>query len=137
MANTLKFYTDAALSNELAGGFPLYREVGGADADGVLYLGSVASSRQFVAEDGGDIIVSIADAQPGAGDFESADILLASSQAGLDAAVPGADLNLGAQLLSGSANAAAVWVRFAGVSATPVKSSEISLQTNLTLEFPQ
>ena len=50
--------------------------------------------------------------------------------------MPGADLDVGAQILSGQANAVPVWIRFAGISANPIKSAaEIGFETNVTLEY--
>lgn len=57
-----------------------------------------------------EIVVSILDVGAGAGETVAA-IALATSQAGLDSAVPGDPLSIGTQILSGIGNAATIWLR--------------------------
>lgn len=55
---------------------------------------------------------------------------LASSEAGLTAAVAGAGLSLGTQVLSGVANAATFWVRVTNGGTNTQTQSHVNIQTN-------
>ena len=136
MANSLAWYEDSGLTQVLSGSLTIEKDIDDPDpVDKVLYLGSTTADRQFVPDSGGQIEVSIEDSQPSAGDFETDDIALALSSGGLDSAVPGDPLDVGAQILSGVGNAVAVYIRFSGSAAGPVSSTELSLTTNLTREY--
>lgn len=114
MAVTLNFYADAALEQPLAS---LTCEQ---DTDNLLppvttriWVGSTAAGRQFqAASDPGvdQLTLSLVDANAGTGQPATA-YKLALTEAGLAAAVAGAALDLGTTLLSGAANAVAVWIR--------------------------
>lgn len=137
MAVTLKFYADAGLTTELVS---LDRS---ANADGssgsvdaVVYLGSVAAGKTFRAASNPGVdalVLSVADAASGSG-HPAGEIKLATSAGGLAAAVAGAPLNLGTQILSGAGNAIAVWVRWTNTVAVVGVSNELSLNLNTVLE---
>jgi hypothetical protein len=65
---------------------------------------------------------------------EATEAKLATTQSGLTAATPGAALTLGTQILSGSANAADVWVRLDDATATVGTETELTLTTNSVVE---
>jgi hypothetical protein len=65
---------------------------------------------------------------------EAAEAKLATTQSGLAAATPGAALTLSTQILSGSANAADVWLRLDDATATVGTETELTLTTNSVLE---
>jgi hypothetical protein len=75
------------------------------------------------------IELSIVDAVPASGQPATA-IKLATTQAGLTGAVAGDPLDLGATLLSGSANAVQVWVQFDDATATVATDTDVSLAMN-------
>ena len=134
MAISLQFYADAQLTQPLATSqFTIDREIGGAPFDKRVFLGSPNTGRRFDAADNGPIVVSIQDAAPTSG-FAAADIALATDIAGLDTAVPGDPLTINGYILSGVANARAVWIRFSGTSAQPMTSDDIALLTNTIRE---
>lgn len=65
---------------------------------------------------------------------ETTEVKLATTQGGLAAATPGAALSLSTQILSGSANAADVWVRLDDATATVGTETELTLTTNSVVE---
>jgi hypothetical protein len=136
MANSLAWYLDSGLTQQLSGPLAIEKDIDDPDpVDKVLYLGSTAANRVFVPDAGAQIEVGIEDSSPGGGDFEADDIALALSSGGLDAAVPGDPLDVGSQILSGVGNAVAVYIRFSGSAGQPVSSTELSLETSLTREY--
>lgn len=136
MAASLKLYTDPALANELIGNITISQNTDGStgDVDGVIYLGSVETSKTFQAasDPGADqITVSIVDSNVSPGlTPEATDIKLATSNAGLDAAVAGDPLNIGTTLISGVGNQVAIHYRVITPTAASGSYTELSLSTN-------
>lgn len=94
---------------------------GGGSGDGVFYFGTANVSNKI--EDSTNpgidpITITISDLDAGAADVDVVDIKLALSQAGLDAAVAGDPLSLGATVLGGPSNAVAVWYRWTNGTGT-------------------
>lgn len=114
MAATFKIYQDAALTTPLTSLALAFSSDGSDGAkDAVVYLGSTTAGKklQKASAPGVDnIVASIADANGATGQL-AADIKLALTQTALTAAIGGASLNLGVQVLSGVANAVPIWVR--------------------------
>jgi len=137
MAITLAFYSDSGLTTP----FDLLSAVQSSDGtaaavDRVAYLGSTVSAKKFQAQSSpgtAQVTVSIADAAGGSGLATTA-IKLATSNAGLTGATAGASLNLGTQILSGTANAVAVHVRIDAPAIAAGSYSDLSLTTNLLVE---
>lgn len=128
MAETFKFYADAALTTELTQVL----------ADSIshefpVYFGSVAADKQVQAssDPGVDqITVTPADANPGTG-HEVAEVKFALLQGDLDAATAGAGVNLGVTIASGVGNAAVFWVRLTdATSAAPGVDNDLSFDLN-------
>lgn len=65
---------------------------------------------------------------------EAAEVKLAATEAGLTGATAGAPLTLSTQILSGSANAADIWVRLDDATATVGTETELTLTTNSVVE---
>lgn len=139
MSITMKFYNDPGLTS-LAPALTVTRAADGSSspADRVLYLGSTAVATKFQAASnpGADnITVAPVDSDAGSG-VEPSHVRLALSSGGLASATPGAALQVGSQLLSGSGNAVAVHVRME----TPLLSSgiysDLSIMTNSCIEVP-
>ena len=104
--------------------------------DRVVYLGSPVVGRKFeqaAAPGTGLISVIIADASSGSG-VEASHVKLATSASGLDAATPGAALNLGATLLSGVAHAVPVHVRINTPALASGVYADVTLATTETIE---
>lgn len=133
MAVTLKFYADAGLTTELASLARSANSDGSSgNVDAVIYIGSTAVGKTFraLSNPGVDqIVLSIADAASGSG-HPASEVKLATSAGGLAAAVAGASLNLGTQILSGAGNAIAVYVRWLNTLVVPGVSTELSLSLN-------
>lgn len=105
MADMSYLFADAAGTTPLDGtaGLTLSALLG-SSKDGVFYVGLTNASAKIQAQsDPGvdQIAVSIGDASPGSG-VEAVDIKLALSSIGLDSAVAGDPLNLGATITGGS-----------------------------------
>lgn len=137
MANSLKLYSDAGLSAEVTS-IPAIQADDGSVPAVVrhLYLGSALSGKTFqaVSNPGVDpIAVSIADSN-GATGATPAKVKLALTEAGLTSATPGAALNVGVTLLSGSANAVSVWVEINGTGLATGTYNDLSLTTTNTVE---
>ncbi|MGC9185205.1 MAG: hypothetical protein ACP5GC_07140 [Thiomonas sp.] len=137
MAVTLQFYKDQFLTQPVgATQLNFERAVGGGPVDQLLYLGSAQENRRFVADDGGQIVVSVYDADPSnASRFHASALRLALTQAGLDTATDGAPLQVGMQINSGMYAVVHVWVRFSGTSSTPMTGDNLSLVTNVVREY--
>jgi hypothetical protein len=137
MAVTYAFYLDAGLTQPAASlAFAQAADGTSAAATRVVWLGSPADGKKFQAASapGTDAItVSIADSASGSG-LLPAYVTLATSAAGLDTATPGAALSLGAQRLSGVANAVAIHVRVDTPALTAGTYADLSLTTNPLLE---
>ena len=142
MANSFKFYADAALTTLVANPFVISQNEDGTDGDydGVVYYGSPSAgvTAQADSNPGVDqIVVSISDttALPGDGP-EPADLKLASSNANLTAAVAGDPLNLGLTVTSGAGNQVEVHFRMQTPTViTPGTFNELSFATNPTREI--
>lgn len=137
MSNSLSFFQDAGLTTAFAQLVVAQAVDGAAPAiDRVAYLGAPLLGTKFQAASnpGVDPIqVAVTDAATGL-QLPASAIRLASSQAGLAAAPPGAALLLGSQILAGVANAAAVWVRIDAPAAASGFYDNLSLATNQTVE---
>lgn len=140
MSITLKFYHDAALTQEINSGNPLTatQETDGAigPVDKTIYLGSTASGNKFqaVSDPGVDpVVVSVVDAASGSG-APASEFKLALSSGGLSTAVAGADLALSATLLSGVSNAVPIYTRRTSALTVAGSYTDISLETNSVSE---
>lgn len=139
MALSFQLFADAQLTNPLTSLTATHLVGSGSAVDQRVFFGSAESNVKVqVASDPGvaDILLSIADADPGAGHEPSA-VRLATTQAGLDSATPGQALNLGPEVLSGEANAVEVWIRRIDETGEVGLSSELSLETQTLEEMPQ
>ncbi len=115
MPFTFDIYSDAGLTTPGAAAIPLIglADVGAPPVDVQLFFGSVATGMKCQADSApgvAQITVSLTDADALSG-HPATDILLATTQAGLAGATPGAALNLGTTVLSGVGNAVEFWVR--------------------------
>lgn len=139
MAFSLGFYSDAGLLTPFPGPLSVTQKSDGSTGpvDNLLYLGSVALGNKFQADSNpgiDDIIVSVGDLTPAVGHLP-AEVKLATTLLGLDSAVGGASLNIGATLLSEVANAQEIYIRVD--DATMVVGTEIDLffETNPLVEL--
>ena len=131
MTISLKFYSDAGLTNEITSlAYTRNTDGSAAAADRVIYVGSVASGKTFTATDAvSDVMLQVVDSNSGGGVPASA-VKLALSSGGLATAIGGAALSLGASILSGASNSVAVHVRLlTGVLASG-NYVDVKLQTN-------
>lgn len=132
MALTFQFYSDAALTLPISSqGFVQAADASIPPDQRVVYFGSTTASRTLKAASnpGVDPInVNVIDANTGSGEPATA-VKLAATQAGLAAAVAGAALSLGTQVLSGSANAKPVWIQVIDATAIVGTYTDLSLQT--------
>lgn len=130
-------YLDAGLTQPAAAIAATQTSDGTAAAvDRAYYLGSPVAGKQFqsASAPGADpIVLSLTDAASGSG-VEAAHLRLATSQAGLAAATPGAALSLSHTLLSGVANAVAVWVRIDTPALADGAYEDVSFHTNSLVE---
>jgi hypothetical protein len=138
MSLSLRFYLDAALTQPVGVEAPaaLGALVGGGNVERRIWLGSVESGRVFrdLADPGAvPIVVSVLDADPASGQ-SAASVRLALTQAALDAATPGAPLAVGAEIMSGVANALAFWLRWSPEGSTAGAFNDIALETSDVLE---
>ena len=139
MAN-LKFYTDSALLTELSSAVIIEQNVDGStgDVDGVVYLGSVVAGKSYQADsDPGvdSLILTIADADPSAITPLPADLKIATTNAGLAAAVAGAPLDLGLTIQGGEANRVEVHYRMATPAAPVADYSDLSFALTAVREI--
>lgn len=140
MSTTWKFYTDAGLTTELAGNIIVDQNQDGStgDVDGVLYFGSVASSKTLQADSNpgvDQISLSLTDSNPSPGTTpEVLDVKLAATNGGLTAATAGASLDLGTALTSGVGNRVEVHYRMATATAPIGTYAELGLTTNTVRE---
>jgi hypothetical protein len=114
MAGNFSTYLDAGLTTELT----TTLKAQSTTQDFRLWYGSPDSgSVARAASDPGvdQITITPTDSDPGTG-YETTNIKLALTQAGLDTATAGAALDLGLEVDSGSANAVEFWVRVSGVT---------------------
>lgn len=82
-----------------------------------------------------EIIVAIEDSSPGSG-HEEGEIKLATTLAGLDTAVAGADLSLGTTINPGEAQRANIYIKATDLTGGGVTSSELKLTINNCAEVP-
>ena len=105
------FYKDAGLSVPISTDYRHFSTQG----DRVLYFGNPASGFQLMdsADPGvATMQISVTDANGPGTDFSVGNVVISSTSGGLDSATPGDPLDIGAVLLSGSANAIAIYIRF-------------------------
>lgn len=137
MTVTLKFYSDAGLTTELATLARSANSDGSSGSiDAVVYLGSTASGKTFRADSNpgvDQIVLTPTDAAAGSG-HPASEIKLALSAGGLAGATGGAALNLGTQILSGAANALAIYMRWTNTVSAVGLSTELSLALNTVQE---
>lgn len=142
MAVSLKFYHDAALTQEVTSLAPALAQQDVANSlppvQKQLWLGSVATGFTFKAQSNpgvDNITVSPADANGATGQTTAA-LKLASSQAGLAAAVAGASLTLVPTITSGVSNAITFWVEINDLTSVAGSYTDLSLTTNPLFENP-
>lgn len=132
MATTFKFYKDAALSQEYVSGVDELGPVSSPPTDFVVYLGSTDATRKLQAKTnpGVDPVqVTIADADIG-NDLEASDIKLATTNAGLAAAVAGDPLDLPHTINGGAANHEEVHVRVAFAAGGIADDNDVTLNVS-------
>lgn len=133
MALTFGFFEDANLTTPVSTlSFTFESDGSTGPLDKVIYLGSTDGTKtlQAVSNPGVDpITVSVSDSAPGAGQ-ETTAVKLATTQAGLDTATPGASLSLGTSISGGTANAQPIWMRVEPTDLTVGTSTELTLTTN-------
>lgn len=135
MSSTFAWYADAGLTVPLSRG-DFVRGTTPANVNRVVYFGSPVAGKklQKVSDPGIDALqVSVMDSAGGSG-LAAADVKLASSFAGLDGAVGGAALGIGATLLSGPGNAVPVFVRVGGALTAEGNYDDVSLSVADWLE---
>lgn len=142
MAVSLKFYHDASLTQEVGAAAKMYalQDTAGslAPVDTQYWLGSTASSTTFTATSNpgvAAIVISVSDSNGATGQTTAA-VKLATTEAGLAAAVAGASLTVGPSLNSGVANAFSFWVRLDDQAAAVGNYTDLSLTTNALNENP-
>lgn len=137
MSNSLRFYQDAGMSVSLVLLEAVQTDDGGAAAvDRVVYLGSPVAGKKFQAASApgsAQIVLSAVDAGAGL-QIPASTLRLALSSGGLAGATPGAALNLGTEILSGSGNALPVHVRFDAAAIAAGVYDNLSLATSQTTE---
>lgn len=137
MSNNLAFYQDSGMTSSLSRLDATQSDDGASDAaDRVVYLGSPISGYKFQAASApgvDDIAVGIIDSLTGL-QIPATSIKLALTSGGLGAAVAGASIAIGTQILSGSANSVPVHVRIdIGITSGGIYEN-LSLSTSSTLE---
>lgn len=142
MAVSLKFYSDAALTQEVNSGDPVYAlqdTVNSlAPVQQQLWLGSTATGTVFKATSNpgvDDIAVSVTDSN-GATGQTSAAIKLATTQGGLTSAVAGDPLTVGTSITSGVSNAFTFWIELNDVAAAVGSYTDLGITTNDLNEDP-
>lgn len=139
MSVILSFYLDAALTTPVTALAPAeLAALVGASADRQLWLGGPAAGlrwRDLAAPGSAQIYVQVDDADPATGQPATA-IRLALTQAGLDAATPGAALAVGTEILSGVGNAMPLWVRWAVSGTAAGVFEDVALETSDVDEQP-
>lgn len=135
MATTYAFFHDSALTQEISSGNPLaFSSLAPADAQVFLGSTTAAISAQATSNPGVDD-VEVFPFDTGTGQAVT-DVLLSTSQIGLDSATPGATLACGASIPSGSGNGFPVWVRYTPSVLTPGAYTNIVLRTNDITDVP-
>lgn len=124
-------YTDSALTTPLTAALTAAQAADGSSApvDLVVYLGCTDTAKKVQANSNpgvDQIVASVTDAASGSGS-PAADIKLALTQGGLATATGGASLNLGTQVIGGSANAQAIWIRVTDSTHTVGTNTDLSV----------
>ena len=138
MAISFRFYADPDLTEPVDRLTSVHLVEGSDPVDQRVYFGSLTPARkvQDASEPGvAEVAISVVDAAPGEGHEPSA-VRLATTQAGLDVATPGAPLALGSEVLSGAAAAIEIWVRTVDETGVVAASEELSLTTQSLVELP-
>lgn len=142
MAVSLKFYSDAALTQEVNAGNPIYALQDTANSltpvQTQLWLGSTATGTVFKATSNpgvADIVISVTDSNGATGQTTAA-VKLATTQAGLAAAVAGASLIVGTSRNSGVSNAFPFWIQLDDVAAVVGSYTDLGITTNALNEAP-
>lgn len=135
MTITFKFYHDAAGTQEITSGNPIFSsdEMGSpVPADKQIWFMSLSTGRRIkVKANPGVAQISINVHDLGSGGTEpSTAVKLATSQAGLAAATGGAALNIGTQVNSLAANAVTFWCRLTNAVAADSSNTNLELKTN-------
>jgi len=137
MSNSLRFYQDAGMTVPLSSLSAVQADDGNAAAvDRVVYLGSPVSGKKFQAASApgvAQISLSVANAG-GVAQIPPTAVRLALSSGGLAGATPGAALDVGLEILSGSGHALPVHLRIDAPPATAGNYVNLSLATSLTVE---
>jgi hypothetical protein len=137
MSNTLRFYQDAGMSVTFSLAEAVQADDGAAAAvDRVAYLGSPVAGKKFQAASApgvAQIALSVVDSATGL-QIPANTVRLALSSGGLGSATPGAAIDLGLEILSGSGNALPVHLRFDAAAITAGVYDNLSLATSLTVE---
>lgn len=137
MAITLAFFNDSGLSSPASNLSLAVASDGSTQAlDRVVYLGSNAVGKKFQAASNpgvDQIQVSLVDTAVGSG-VEAAHVKLATSQSGLNAAVAGAPVSIGTQILSGPSHSVAVYVRVDTPALAVGAYNDLSLATAPVIE---
>lgn len=128
------FYTDTALTSAAPSPVQVSHNSDFSDnpQDFQYFLGSLDADRIIEANSNpgvDNIIISVADTTPASG-HETTEILLATTQLGLDSATPGASLTVGTSVSSGAANDFEFWVRVVNAVSTVGLATELSFATN-------
>lgn len=136
MAATFGWFLDSAKSQPLTTGKVFSFDADGSTGpvDAVLYLGSTTANRKIQASTNpgvDNLVVSVADAQPGSGQPSSA-VKLALTSGGLDTATGGAALDLGITQLLSSEAGFPVYVRYANALTEVNNYADLSLQMTPT-----
>lgn len=134
MTITWNFYNDPSLTSPQSAGATVTEDLG--PTDRIIYFGSATPGktlRTAVGPGTNQITVSPVDAAAGSG-AEAAQIKLALTAGGLDTAVGGAALSIGAELTSGTGGAVAIFVRTEEGSQAVGTSADLQLTTNAVVE---
>lgn len=139
MSNSLRFYTDSGMTVQFSLLSAVQTDDGAASAvDSVSYIGSPVTGMKFrdtTSPGTAQIVLSIVDSMTGM-QIPASSVRLALSSGALPGATPGASLNLGTQILSGSGNALPVYARIDSAAIAAGTYNNLSLVTSSTIEEP-
>lgn len=130
---TFKFYSDAALTTPVTA--PV--QVSEGTNTFLYYLGSTDSTKKLhnaTTPGVGDVVIGIADLNPGSGP-EDTWVILGKTLAELDVNTPGDDLSLGTVVYGGSANSVPIYVKIANTLSGATSSNDLSIQLIGSKEF--
>ena len=144
MALTFKLFSDAALTSEQVGDIVATQAADGSSDPVILtlYFGSLGSAggdtadRKLEAESApgvDDVFLTIVDATPGSGHLP-AEVKLSLTSGGLASATPGAPLNLGVPVLSGTSNKKTIWIEVDDATGIVGTETDLSFDTVLVRE---